>query len=110
IATGVLGSTALAAGNTRETAAASPVFEPIEILASAFRDGQKDVDWQRQRLSVALPETAAGQLQYEAVSRVNVAPGTYELRVATRHGNAGRVGSVHTYVDVPDFSGSPLTL
>ena len=101
IATGVRATTA--------AAGASPAFEPVEILASAFRDGQKDVDWQRQRLSIAIPETAPGQLRYEAISRVNVAPGTYELRVAARHERAGIVGSVHTYVDVPDFS-EALTL
>jgi len=104
ITTGVRASTTPAASDSRAAAGASPVFEPIEILASAFRDGQKDVDWQRQRISIAIPETPPGQLRYEAISRVNVAPGTYELRVATRHEKAGDVGSVHAYVDVPDFS------
>ena len=37
-------------------------------------------------------------------------PGTYEIRVAIRHEQAGDVGSVHTYVDVPDFDSEPFTL
>jgi hypothetical protein len=96
-------------GATRPGDAAG-AFEPIEVLTSAFRDGKKDVDWQRQRLAVAAPESGPGQLRYEAVSTLNLAPGTYELRVAVRHEQAGVVGSVHTYVDVPDFDKDPLTL
>jgi hypothetical protein len=79
------------------------------VLTSAFRDGKKDVDWQRQRFSVAVPESPPGQLRYEAVSTLNLQPGTYELRVAVRH-PAGAAGSVHTSVDVPDFDKDPLTL
>jgi hypothetical protein len=41
---------------------------------------------------------------------VRLEPGTYELRVVIRHEQAGEVGSVHTYVDVPDFDQEPFTL
>jgi hypothetical protein len=85
-------------------------FEPIEILTSAFRDGKKDIEWGRQRLSVAIPDTAPGELRYEAVSTLNLQPGVYELRVATRHEQSGATGSVHTYVDVPDFDDESLSL
>jgi hypothetical protein len=88
----------------------APGFEPVEVLTSAFRDGKKDVDWQRQRFSVAAPESGPGQLRYEAVSTLTLQPGAYELRVAVRQEQAGVVGSVHTYVDVPDFDRDPLAL
>jgi VWFA-related protein len=87
-----------------------PQFEPIEILTSAYRDGQKDVDWQRQRLSIALPETGPGDLRYESVSTLALKPGTYELRVVSRHERTGVVGSVYTFVDVPDFASEPLAV
>ena len=87
-----------------------PQFEPVEILTSAYRDGQKDVDWQRQRLSIALPETGPGELRYESVSTLALKPGTYELRVISRHERTGIVGSVYTFVDVPDFATEPLTV
>ena len=87
-----------------------PQFEPIEILTSAYRDGQKDVDWQRQRLSIALPETGPGELRYETASTLALKPGTYELRVISRHERSGIVGSVYTFVDVPDFANEPLTV
>jgi hypothetical protein len=63
----------------------TPQFEPVEILTSAYRDGQKDVDWQRQRLSIVLPETGPGELRYESVSTLGLKPRTYELRVISRH-------------------------
>jgi VWFA-related protein len=88
----------------------APQFEPIEILSSAFRDGVQDVDWQRQRLSVAMPAAAPGELRYESVSTLALKPGTYEVRVASRHERSDLVGSVHTFVDVPDFDDGLITV
>jgi hypothetical protein len=88
----------------------APQFEPVEILTSAFRDGEKYVDWQRQRVSIAIPEAPPGELRYESVSTLALTPGTYEVRVISRQQRTGVVGSVHTFVDVPDFDGAPLTL
>jgi VWFA-related protein len=88
----------------------APQFEPIEILTTAFRDGERALEWQRQRLSIALPETAPNELRYESISTLRLKPGSYEVRVATRHERAGVLGSVHTYVDVPDFESDPVTL
>jgi hypothetical protein len=39
-----------------------------------------------------------------------VAPGRYAVRAAVRHGRAGIAGSVHGYVDVPDFGKERLSL
>jgi hypothetical protein len=110
VTTGVRAGTAPAAAPTPTGSAAPAPFEPIEIRTSAFRDGKKDVEWQRQRLSVAIPDSAPGQLRYEAIALLNLEPGTYELRVAARHEQANVVGSVHTYVDVPDFGKDALTM
>ena len=109
LASGIRGGATPSRGDNRSSDTA-PAFEPIEILTSAFRDGKKDVDWQRQRFSVAVPESAPGRLRYEAVSTLSLQPGTYELRVAVRQEQSAAVGSVHTYVDVPDFDKDPLTL
>ena len=105
----VVVTTGIRSSSNGSSQAASPL-EPIEILTSAFRDGKKEVDWQRQRFSVAIPAAPPGQLRYETVSNVKLEPGTYEIRVAIRHEQAGDVGSVHTYVDVPDFDSEPFTL
>ena len=90
--------------------ALAPELEPIEILTSAFRDGETNAEWQRQRMSAAIPDGVPGQLRYESVSTLTLPPGTYEIRVAARHEHANDTGSVHTYVDVPDFDGQTVTL
>ena len=59
---------------------------------------------------MAIGETAPGHPRYEAVTTLPLEPGTYELRAAARHERTGDVGSVHAYLDVPDFNRSALTL
>jgi VWFA-related protein len=108
IATGVRGRAPVPAAIAGAPGASS--LEPVEILTSAFVDGQKTVEWQRQQFSAALPDEIANQLRYESFSTLALAPGAYEVRVATRQERAGAVGSVHTFVDVPDFDGGALTL
>jgi hypothetical protein len=41
------------------------------------------------------------------ISRLDLPPGSYDIRIAARD-DAGRVGSVFTFVDVPDFSRAGL--
>ena len=111
----VLVTTGVRAGETAAPAAprpadAAPLLEPVEILTSAFRDGDKNVDWQRQRVAAALPSGTPGQLRYESVSTLTLQPGTYEVRVAARHEHENVSGSVYAYVDVPDFDRDPFTL
>lgn len=110
ITTGVRSSPSSATDGGKVAGAGEQRFEPIELFTSAFQDGAKDVEWQRQRLSVAMPDTAPGELRYESVSTLALKPGRYEVRVAARHERADVIGSVHTFVDVPDFDSQPLTL
>jgi VWFA-related protein len=109
VTTGVRAGDKAAATAPRQTETA-PLLEPIEILTSAFRDGDKNVDWQRQRVSAALPPGTPGQLRYESVSTLTLQPGTYEVRVAARHEHENVAGSVYAYVDVPDFDRDPVAL
>ncbi len=110
ITTGVRASAAAAPGADTRPGPGEQQFEPIEILTSALRDGAKEAEWQRQRLSLVMPDTGPGELRYESVSTLTLKPGRYEVRVATRHERADVIGSVHTFVDVPDFESQPLTL
>ena len=43
------------------------------------------------------------------VSALALEPGSYEIRVATE-GPGGAAGSVHTFVDIPDFRQAPLSM
>jgi hypothetical protein len=82
----------------------------VSVLAGAYdRDG-KAVATQVQTIVVAA--SAAGQkvFQYEALSRLKLAPGRHEIRVAAEDPSRHLVGSVYTYADVPDFAKAPLSL
>ena len=108
IATGVRGRAKLAPEATASNLDSS--LEPVEILTSAFTAEAKAIEWQRQQFSAALPFEIANELRYESAAALALAPGAYEVRIATRQERAGLIGSVHSYVDVPDFDNEPLTL
>jgi len=58
---------------------------------------------------VASRSPVGGNTTYEVLSRLVLAPGRYEIRVALDAGRDQRA-SVYTYVDVPDFARQPLSL
>jgi VWFA-related protein len=93
-----------------EDAGADPRFEEIEILSGAFSSDGKPAPWHRQKVQLVVPDAKAGALLYEAASKLDLMPGRYELRVAVRQGRPGVTGTVHTYVDVPDFDKLPVAL
>ena len=93
---------------TGDPAAAKPTTT-IDVLARAFdAEGRA---WGTRNLTVKLGLTAAGRgpVSYEILPRLAVPPGKYEIRVAVRTEDA-RSGSVYTFVDVPDFSRSGVSL
>jgi VWFA-related protein len=76
--------------------------ESVEIFTGAFDADGRNVAWLRQSVEVT-PETTTDGFRYDALTRLTLTPGRYEIRVAARHRLAERVGSVYAYVDVPDF-------
>jgi hypothetical protein len=85
-----------------------PVDAPtrrVELEATAF-----DVDWnarQTERQTVDLSQTD-GAAGHEVLSRLLLAPGRYEVRVATA--SDGHTGNVFVDVDVPDLRSGSLAL
>jgi len=82
----------------------------VNVLTGAYdRDG-KPLATQNQTVMVA--PSAAGQrvFQYEAQSRLRLAPGRHEIRVAAQDPSRHLVGSVYTYAEVPDFAKAPISL
>jgi hypothetical protein len=81
----------------------------VDVLARAFdTEGRA---WGTRNLTVKLGLNAGGRgpVSYEILPRLAVPPGTYEIRVGVRTGDA-RSGSVYTFVDVPDFSRAGVSL
>ncbi len=87
--------------------------ENIEVsLLAVARDGKIKAG-DRQILNMALsPKTRAvvQQSGFRMISRLNLPPGRYQLRVGGRDAGGGRVGSVYYDLTVPDFSKEPLTM
>jgi len=94
---------------TGEPAAGAKPTAVVDVLARAFdTEGRA---WGTRNLTVKLGLNAAarGPVSYEILPRLALPPGKYEIRVAVRTED-GRSGSVYTFVDVPDFSQSGVSL
>ncbi|MGE5357669.1 MAG: VWA domain-containing protein [Bacteroidales bacterium] len=87
--------------------------ENIEVsLIALDHDGKVRAN-DRQTLNMALkPETRAvvQQVGFRVVSRLNLPPGRYQLRIAGRATEAQRVGSVYYDLIVPDFTKPSLAM
>lgn len=85
----------------------------LELVVQAVNDQGKVAAADRQTVDMKLrPETyqAVAQGGFRLLSRLALAPGRYTLVVAARETGAGRAGSVHHTVEVPDFGKDPLVL
>ncbi len=81
--------------------------EHVDIFTAAFdREGRSR---QSLRQAIDVPHTG-GPLRYDAIGRLDLPPGRYEIRVASAHREAGRLGSVYMDLQVPDFAKAPLSL
>jgi VWFA-related protein len=89
------------AGSTKKT---------ISVFVGAFDRNGRSVNYHVQSLELPATKLAAGGVQYEALSDLPLKPGRYELRAGVRDDDREVVGSVYTYVDVPDFAKAPFSL
>jgi VWFA-related protein len=85
--------------------------EPLmaDILAAAYSRDGKPLSTHVQKLRVTVPADSPSEFAYEGFAKLSLKPGRYEVRVAVEE--PGQVsGSVYTYVEVPDFTKTPLSL
>lgn len=94
----------------REDSATARVVEDVDLLTSAFTPEGTSRGTSRQTAHIALREGATGEFNYEVVTHIDLAPGRYELRLATYSGSLEKTGSVFTDVIVPDFANAPVSL
>jgi hypothetical protein len=97
------------------SAANGRVTETTELLTSAFTPEGDARGTQRHTAKVQIRKGADGEAAYEVLSRIDLAAGRYQLRLAAHSSSAGKDGSVFVDVIVPDysnipFSGSPAVL
>ncbi|HUR32906.1 MAG TPA: VWA domain-containing protein, partial [Vicinamibacterales bacterium] len=90
---------------------AAGVSAPIEVVASAFDRTGRQRGLARQALEVSGPaEGRAAATRTEIISRLDVPPGDYQVRVAVTGGSPERSASVFADVTVPRFDAVPLSL
>ncbi|HVW06203.1 MAG TPA: VWA domain-containing protein [Vicinamibacterales bacterium] len=99
------GTVAVTLGVQARDAAARPGPETLHVVVAAL-DPKARLIASREETAVIGVNAASG---YDLLSRLELAPGRYEIRVAT-DAPSGRRGSVFTFVDVPNFSRDDLTL
>jgi hypothetical protein len=65
---------------------------------------------QRHTAKVVLRAGAQGDADYEALTRIDLPPGRYQLRMAAYHEAIGKTGTVTADVVVPDFGREPASI
>lgn len=88
-------------------------FDVLELSYFAADHNGKIRGGDRSELKLELkPETykAVTQNGIRVVSKVELPPGRYQFRIGARETGAGRVGTVHYDLEVPDFSKSELSM
>jgi VWFA-related protein len=86
------------------------VVEKVDLQVSAFAVEGKHITSKRMVANVAIRPAASGLAEYEVLSRIDLKPGRYQLRVAAHVGSLATSGSLYYDVDVPNFSGGDLSL
>lgn len=84
--------------------------EKVDLQVSAFNVEGKAFGSTRLRADVAIRAGASGLAEYEVLSRLDLKPGRYQLRIAANVGSLSTSGSLYYDVDVPDFSAAPVSL
>lgn len=83
-----------------------------QVFVGAFDRNGKSLADTRQTVSVPIRASAGGSsdLEYEIPMKLKLKPGRYEVRAAVTDATSGRSGSVYGYVDVPDYTQTPVAL
>jgi hypothetical protein len=93
-----------------EEAASRRVTVMTGLHVIAVNTEGKIVGEDRSDARVTLRAGAQGDAEYEALSRLELPPGRYRLRIAAHHEASSRIGTVMTDVVVPDFNKSAASI
>lgn len=89
---------------------AERTVERVDLLVSAFGVEGKAFGSRRLTANVTLRAGASGLAEYEVLSRIDLKPGRYQLRIGASVGSLSTQGSVYYDIDVPDFSSAPVSM
>ena len=80
------------------------------VLTAAFDPEGRSVNSHWQALDLEPVLEGGGPHAYDLLSRLPLEPGRYEIRAAVRDERGAKLGTIASYIDVPDFAQSPLSL
>jgi len=83
--------------------------ERVGFQVNAFNVDGKSFGATRKDVIVTLRPEATGMGEYELLSRLDLKPGRYQLRVALNVSSLSTSGSLYYDVDVPDFEKAPVS-
>lgn len=87
------------------------VIENVDLLLQAYDPGGSRRGGERHKVRLVLrPNEYQPDINYELISRVDLRPGRYQVRMAATSSMQGRSGSVYLDVDVPDYSKLALSM
>ena len=86
------------------------VVDTIDLVVSAFNESGDRKASQSLNAKIALRPGGSGMAAYELLSRLDLKPGRYQLRVAAQSSLQAKSGSVFADLEVPDFSKGPLAM
>ena len=83
--------------------------ERVGFQVNAFNVDGKAFGAKRMDVMVTLRPEASGMGEYELLSRLDLKPGRYQIRVALNVSSLSTSGSLYYDVDVPDFEKAPVS-
>lgn len=84
--------------------------ETVDLQVSAYDVDGRHHGSKRLRADVAIRAGASGLAAYEVLSRLDLRPGRYQLRIGANVGSLSTSGSLYYDVDVPDPRSTPFML
>jgi VWFA-related protein len=83
---------------------------PLQVVTSAFDRGGRPVGIATQTLELSWPAVLPAHPRADVLSRLDLPPGEYEIRIGVTGAEPPRTASVFSYVTVPSYQAAPLSL
>jgi VWFA-related protein len=103
------GTVALTLSVTSPAGGATARVEPVHLAIAALDPKGRVIASREASAEMRTGRSAGSAQQFEIHSRLDLAPGRYEIRVAA-DSPTGKRGSVFAFVDVPDFAKAAFSL
>jgi VWFA-related protein len=84
--------------------------EQVRLLVHAFDPEGRSRASRTFNVDVSLRPTGSGEAKYEALARIDLEPGRYQVRASAESASLARAGSVYAELVVPDFGKDAVSL